>query len=137
MAYRPGFWYPGEMEFVLLFVPLAAFNGLVHHRLLTNRPVTWRWMLLLSAMDVALITASTSIGPGFDSFVFVAYYPALALFVVVFTSVRLGLAWATMTAVAYSVVSLAAGSGLDLGAGDEKVLLGRLATMYALVDNHC
>ena len=106
IAYRPGFWYPDDWGFVLLLVPLATLNGLIHFRLLTNRPVTWRWMLLLSAMDIALITASISIGPGFDSFVFVAYYPALALFVVVFTSLWLGLAWTTMTVAAYTFVSL-------------------------------
>ena len=49
-AYRPGFWYPDDWGIVLLLVPLATLNGLVHFRLLTNRPVTWRWMLLLSAM---------------------------------------------------------------------------------------
>ena len=43
IAYRPGFWYPEDIGFVLLLVPLAALNGLVHLRLLTNRPVTWRW----------------------------------------------------------------------------------------------
>ena len=132
-AYRPGFWYPDDWGIVLLLAPLATLNGLVHFRLLTNRPVTWRWMLLLSAMDIALITASISIGPGFGSYVFVAYYPALALFVVVFTSLWVGLAWTTMTAAAYAFVSLTVGAGLDLNAGDEKVLLGRLAAMYALV----
>ena len=133
IAYRPGFWYPGDWGFVLLMVPLAALNGLVHYRLLANRPVTWRWMLALSAMDIALITASITIGPGFDSFAFVAYYPALGLFVVVFTSLWLGLAWTTVTGAAYALVCWTAGSGLDLDAGDEKVLLGRLAAMYALV----
>ena len=86
IAYRPGVWYPDGLGYVLLLAPLAAFNGLVHFRLLTNRPVTWRWMLLLSAMDIALATSSISVGPGFDSYVFVAYYPAIALFAVVFTS---------------------------------------------------
>ena len=133
IAYRPGFWYPDDWGFVLLLVPLATLNGLIHFRLLTNRPVTWRWMLLLSAMDIALITASISIGPGFDSYIFVAYYPALALFAVVFTSLWLGLAWTTMTAVAYALVCWRVGAGLDIDAGDEKVLLGRLAAMYALV----
>ena len=133
IAYRPGFWYPDDVGYVLLLAPLATFNGLVHFRLLTNRPVTWRWMLLLSAMDIALATASIAIGPGFDSFVFVAYYPALALFVVVFTSLWLGLAWTTMTAAAYAIVCWMAGAGLDIDAGDEKVLVGRLAAMYALV----
>ena len=134
IAYRPGFSYPDVWVYVLLMVPLVALNGLVHFRLLTNRPVTWRWMLLLSAMDIALATSSISVGPGgFDGYVFVAYYPALGLFAVVFTSLWLSLAWTTMTAVAYSFVSLRVGAGLDVDAGDEKVLLGRLAAMYALV----
>ena len=59
--------------------------------------------------------------------------PALALFVVVFPSLWLGLAWATMTAAVYTIVCLTVGLGLDYVAGDEKVLLARLATMYALV----
>ena len=133
IAYRPDLWYPDDWGYVLLMVPLVAINGLVHLRLLTNRPVTWRWMLLLSAMDIALATSSISVGPGFDSYVFVAYYPALALFVVVFTSLWLSLAWTTLTAVVYTLVSLTVGAGLDVDAGDEKVLLGRLAAMYALV----
>ena len=133
IAYRPGFWYPDNVGAVLLLAPLATLNGLIHFRLLTNRPVTWRWMLLLSAMDVGLATASITLGPGFDSYIFVAYYPALALFAVVFTSLWLGLAWTTMTVAAYALVCWTAGAGLDIGAGDEKVLLGRLAAMYALV----
>ena len=49
-------------------------------------------MLLLSAMDVGLATASITLGPGFDSYIFVAYYPALALFAVVF-HLSSGSAW--------------------------------------------
>ena len=133
IAYRPGFWYPDDWGYVILMVPLTALNGLVHFRLLTNRPVTWRWMLLLSAMDIALATSNICVGRGFDSFVFAAYYPTLALFAVVFTSLWLSLAWTTMTAAAYTFVSLTVGDGLDVDAGDEKALLGRLAAMYALV----
>ena len=133
IAYRPGFWYPDNVGAVLLMVPLVTLNGSVHFRLLTNRPVTWRWMLFLSAMDVGLATASITLGPGFDSYIFVAYYPALALFALVFTSLWLGLAWTTMAAAAYALVCWMAGAGLDINAGDEKVLVGRLAAMYALV----
>ena len=133
IAYRPDLWYPDGWGYVLLLAPLVALNGLVHFRLLTNRTVTWRWMLLLGATDIALATSSISVGPGFDSYVFVAYYPALALFAVVFTSLWLSLAWTTLTAVAYTLVSLTVGVGIDVDAGDEKVLLGRLAAMYALV----
>ena len=136
-AYRPGLWYPDEVEHLFVQVTLVALNGLVHFRLLTNRPVTWRWMLALCAMDIALVTASIVIAPGFNSFIFVAYYPALVLFALVFTSVWLGLAWTTMAAVVYSIVSLSLGSGIDRDAGDEKVLVARLGAMYLLVLGVC
>ena len=133
LAYRPADWYPAKIEYVFLHVPLVTLNGLVHYRLLTNRPVTWRWMFALSAMDIALITADIVIGGGFRSFTFLAYYPALAMFAAVFTSFRLGLSWTTMAAVSYAIVCSAAGSGLDLDGGDLRVLVARLAAMYAMV----
>ena len=133
LAYRPADWFPAKIEYVFLHVPLVTFNGLVHYRLLTNRPVTWRWMFALSAMDIGLITADIVIGGGFKSFTYLAYYPALAMFAVVFTPLWLGLAWTTVAAIAYAIVSLGVGSGLDTGAGDLRVLVGRLAAMYAMV----
>ena len=40
-VYRPGFWYhEGRPEYIFLLVPWPALNGLVHYRLLTNRPVS-------------------------------------------------------------------------------------------------
>ena len=133
LAYRPGFWYPEDIEFLSIPVLLAVSNGLVHYRLLTNRPVTWRWMLFLSATDIALITVGIVIGGGFRSFIFLAYYPSLTVFAVVFSSRWLCLAWATTVAAAYALVCLMVGSGLDLNAGNEKVLVGRLAVMYLMV----
>ena len=132
-VYRPGFWYYGHFEYTLLLVPVATLNGLVHYRLITKRPVTWHWLLLLSALDIAVYTAGIIFQGGFDGFLFVAYYPALALFVVVFTSLWFGLAWTTMIAGVYALVCLTVGPGLDLVAGHEKELLARIAAMYALV----
>ena len=133
LAYRSGFWYPSDIEYVYLLVPLVVLNGLVHYRLLTKRAVTWRWLFALSAMDFVLITASIVIGGGFGSFIFPAYYAALAIFAVLFTSFGVVLTWTTVVAAAYTVVSLTAGSGLNIAAGDERVLLVRLAVMYACV----
>ena len=133
LGYRPEFWYPGDIELLLPHLLVGTSNGLVHFRLLTNRPVTWRWLLFLSAMDIALITAYIILHSGFDSFIFVAYYPALVLFAVVFTSLWLGLAWTTLTAGAYALVCLTVDSGFDVGAGHEKALIARLAAMYVLV----
>ena len=114
-AYRFRFWFPNNFEFPLLLVLLVALNGLVHYRLVTGRPVTWRWLLLLSAMDIALATTGVVFQGGFEEgFVFVAYYPALALFVVVFPSLWLGLAWTTMTAVVYAVAVLTVSPPLNL-----------------------
>ena len=133
LAYRPSFWYPEDIEFLFLPVLLGMLNALVHHRLLTNRPLTWRWMLFLSATEIALITAGIVIGGGFRSFIFLAYYPSLAVFAVVFSSHWLSLAWTTTVAVAYAVVSFRVGAGLDFDAANEKVLVARLAIMYTLV----
>lgn len=66
LAYRPNLWYPDDIEHVVLQAPLAIFNGLVHYRLFTNRPVSWRWMLALGAIDIVLITAHAVIRGGFD-----------------------------------------------------------------------
>ena len=133
LAYRPGLWYATDKEYLFLSVPLLAFNGFVHYRLRTDRTVTWRWLFFLSGMDIALITAIVIIGGDFHLFSYVAYYPALALFAVVFASLWLSLAWATMAGAIYAVVSLTVGPGLDFDAGQEKALLARVVAMYAVV----
>jgi hypothetical protein len=66
-VYRPGFWYhEGRPEYIFLLVPWPALNGLVHYRLLTNRPVSWRWLLLSSATDMVLITVGIILQRGLD-----------------------------------------------------------------------
>ena len=79
------------------------------------------------------ITTGIVIGGGFKSFIFLAYYPALAVLAVVFSSFWLSFAWTTTAAVVYVVVCLIVGSGLDLDAGNDKVLVARLAVMYMMV----
>ena len=133
LAYRPALWYATDKEYLFLGVPLLAFNGFVHYRLQRDRAVTWRWLFFLSGMDIALITAAVIIGGDFHLFSYVTYYPALALFAVVFASLWLSLAWATMAGAIYAVVSLAVGPGLDFDAGQEKALLFRVVAMYAVV----
>ena len=133
LAYRPGLWYPKDIEYLLLNVMLATVNGAFHYRLLTNRPVTWRWMFGLSAMDIVLITANIAVSGRFDNYIFITYYPALGAFAMIFTSFRLNMAWVTATAAANSAVSFAVGAGLDLDAGDERALAARVAGMYLIV----
>ena len=133
VVYRPDYWYPEYIEHLAIAPTLALGNGIVHHRLLTKRSVFWRWILFLSAMDVVLITGTIATGKGFDSYVFVTYYPALIVFAVILSSFWLNLLWTTIYAVAYAVVCLTTGSGLNFDASDERVLLARIAAMYILV----
>ena len=131
--YRPHFWYPQAVEYLAIPVVLCLVNGLLHWRLVTDRSVSWRWLLALSATDVLLTTFGVVVGGGFPSFIFLAYYPALAILAVVFSAIWLNLAWTTTVAAVYVVVCLQAGEGLDFDSGQEKVLVARLAVMYVMV----
>ena len=136
LVHEPSFTYPQSMPqsipFMLMHVALATLNGYVHYRLLSRRRVTWRHLLVLSAMDMALITA-TVVDLGYDSIWFVAYYPALAIFAAVFTAPLLYLAWTTLTASIYAGVVLTSGPGLTLDGTDEKGLYIRVISMLGVV----
>ena len=136
LVYRP-YLYLGVARyapFPLLLLMLIGFNGYIHYRLLSNRPVTWRWPVALYALDVFLVSAAAALSDGFShSFHHLFYYPALAGFAVLFTSFRLNMAWVTMVSVVYVAISLTVGDGIDLDAGDEKALLARITVMYAVV----
>ena len=134
-VYRPGheglaFPDPHLALHALMNVLPLVFNGLVHYRLLTKRPVTWRWMLGLGAMDIALTTSYIASHHGFQDFAFLGYYPALGAFAMVFSSFRFIVAWVTAAAAVYTFVSVTTGLGLDLSGGDDKELVARLAMMY-------
>ena len=134
LVYRPHYGVARYGAYVLIFLTLIGFSGYLHYLLRSNRPITWRWLLALNAMDVFLISATVAISNGFSHpFIHVYYYLALAAFAVMFTSFTLTMAWVTMVAVVYSVISLTVGDGIDLEAWDEKTLLARIAIMYAVV----
>ena len=132
--YRPNFADPAYIPTTLVAVSLLAFNGYVHYRIRSYRTVTRRWALALSVMDAVMITAGIAISSsGFHNSFFVLYYPALAMFAVVFTSFRLSFAWVTMVAVVYAVLSLVMEPGVDFEIKEEKVLFTRIVVMYAVV----
>ena len=60
-------------------------------------------MLVLCAVDLALITGNIAVNGRFDGYFFVAYYPSLAMFAMVFSSLWLILAWVTATAVSITL----------------------------------
>ena len=131
--YRPNFADPNYVPNTLFAISLLALNGYVHYRIRSNRTVTWRWMLALSAMDTLMITAGLATSGGFSNSFFTLYYPSLAIFAVVFTSFRLSFAWAAMVAAVYAVLSLAMDPGVEFEVKEEKVLFTRIVVMFAVV----
>ncbi len=131
-AYRPDFWYPERAETVALPMLQLLVNGLLHHRLRTGKPITQRLLLLVSASDLAQIVFAVAVLGGFTTFAFIGFYPALGLFAVLFSSVWATFAWTSLAVLAYIAVCVWTGGGLDLDLGQEKVLVGRVATMYVI-----
>ena len=136
LIYRPylDFGVARYAPFPLLLLVLIGFNGYIHYRLLSNRSITWRLLVALYVLDIVLISAAAALSDGFGhDFHHLFYYPALAGLAVLFTSFRLNVAWVTMASLVYVAISLSVGDGIDTEAGDEKVLLARVAVMYAVV----
>ncbi len=132
--YRPNFSHPDYIPTMLLAIAVLVVNAFVHYRIRSNQTVSWRWPLALSLMDVVMITAGIAISDRpFHNTFFVLYYPALAMFAVVFTSFRFSFAWVTTVAVTYAALSIAMEPGVDLAIKEEKVLLTRIVVMYAVV----
>ena len=81
-----------------------------------------------------MVTAGIAISSsGFQNSFFVLFYPALAMFAVVFTSFRFSFAWASMVAVVYAALSLVVEPGVEYGIKEEKILFTRIAVMYTVV----
>ena len=134
LVYRP--WYGPERYavYALLYSVLVGFSAYAHYRLASNRAMTWRWIFALCTLDVALITAGTVLGGGFGHYFFhLLYYTVLAGFGAFFTSFRLNMAFVTVVAVLYLVISLTVGDGVDLAAREEKPLFARIVVMYGVV----
>ena len=133
LAYRPAGWPERYVVYAPLFLLLVAFNGYTHYRLATNKTITWRWILGLSAMDLTMVSVATVIGGGFSHyFLHLLYYPPLAGYALVFTSFRLTMVCVTVVSVMYLAISLTVGEGIDMGAREEKPLLARIFVMYAV-----
>ena len=133
LNYRANFDHPSYFAHTLFAVLALALNWYIHYRIETDRTVTWRWALALSVVDAAGITAGLTISGGFSNTFFVLYYPALAMFAVVFTSFRLSLIAVTLVALVYATLSLVIAPGIDFGIEEEKVLFTRIVGMYAVV----
>ena len=136
LVYRPYLQF-GLDRYAVYALPalvLIGFNGYIHYCLPKNKPTIRYWILALYALDVFLISAVVALNTGFNhSYLHLFYYPALAAMALLLTSFRLNMAWVTLTALVYVVISLTVEDGIDIEAGDDKTLLTRIAVMYVVV----
>ena len=116
----------------LYVMSAMLFNGYVHYRLWTQKTVSSRLLLAISATDVAMITFSTSLSGGYSSRYFVAYYLAVALFASVFSSTRLNLIWVSMVAVIHVAIVMFSGEGVSFAEENDKVLIYRIGILYGV-----
>ena len=120
--------------YALALLTLISPNAYNHFRLRSNGPTPWRLLMALLIADVVLISVAVAFSGGFSHyFLHLLYYPALAGFAVLFTSLRLNIAWVTIALIVYLTLGLTVGAGIDAEAREEKALLARIAVMYAVV----
>ena len=131
-VYRPSFWYPDMTEAIALPILQLLVNGLVHYQLHSRGPIGRRLLLLLSGADMAQITFAVLMLGGYSSFAFIAFYPALGLFAVLFPSLWATVGWTSLASLIYIAVCLWTGGGLVVDRGQEMVLIGRVVTMYVV-----
>ena len=130
--YRVDFWSLSHVLNSFYALGFLAANGYVQYLICRRGTVKPAWLFVLSALDVAAISFSTSLSGGFNSPYFPLYYVAVAVFAYVFTSPKLVLPWTTMVAVVYTVLSLTVEPGLDLAGKEEQGLYYRLVALYAV-----
>ena len=132
LVYRPIYELSSYTAYICLLAMLVTSNGYIHYRLLAKKKMTWQWVLAVSVIDVILINLAVIVS-GFQHYLFfMLYYPALAMFALVSSSVRLIIAWVTLVAAAYAIISVSVGEGLNLQARDDKALFTRIAVMYVV-----
>ena len=107
-------------------------NGYVQYLIWRRGTVKPVWLFVLSVLDLAAISFSTSLSGGFNSPYFALYYFAVAVFAYVFTSPRLVLPWTTLVVVVYSILSVMVEPGLDIAGKDERSLFYRVVALYAV-----
>ncbi len=113
--------------------PLIVFNAYVHWRIWRGRPVTKRYVIALSLLDLALITAGIGATTRFGNTFYAIYYPALLGVSLVVTSAVLNFAIVTLVAGAYAALSVTLSPGVHVTANEDKVLIVRIACMYTVV----
>lgn len=121
-----------ELRIEILVLLLIAVENFYHHaQLLKRRPVPTAVASIASAADLAVVTILVMIQGGFDSGLYIFYFPALVALSLVFRlEVTTLMTGATVTI--YGLICVADSFSGALTAQEGQMLLARVAVMIAL-----
>ena len=132
LHHQVSFAHPPYVGQMLFGMGLLALNGYLLYRIEAKRTASWRWVLGLSAMDLAMLTGGLAVSIEFGDTFFVLYYAALAMFAAVCASLWLSFAGATAIAGIYLTLSVTSESG-SLQIEGKEALLANIIAIYAVV----
>ena len=113
-------------------VGLALANAYVTWRLLAHRPITWRYALAMSLLDLIVITVALYLSNGLQNRFYVFYYPALLGFSLMFPR-RASFSILAVVIVLYVAMALTVSPTLSTDLYQEKALFVRVVTMIGIV----
>ena len=128
-------WRPADL-FALqvsigVILAAAVANFFLHTRILNRKPVRRELVYAASAADILLISILVAVGSGFQSDVFVYYFPAVLAFALVFPP-PVTVLFSAGTLMLYTGLVIAAGPGIGWQQADAQVLVARLLTLAGI-----
>lgn len=130
--YRPDLGDPSYIPNNLLALGVITFNAYVHFRLRKGLKVSWQCALALSITDLIAISWGLLNSDGFFNGHYVLYYPALAMFSVVFSSIAC-LTCGVLVSLIYTGISIQSIPGYSLDGEQETTLLVRVLAMFVVI----
>ena len=129
-------WAPApisQLRVQILILLLIAVQNFYHHaQLLKRRPVPDAVAYIASGADIAVVTVLVMLQGGFDSNLYIFYFPALIALSVVFRT-EITTLFTAVTVSLYGAICLLDLIDEPLASDDIQVMLGRLMMMVALV----
>jgi hypothetical protein len=116
---------------ILVLLALAVANFYLHAQVLMRRPAIDMVTYAASAADIAVITSIILVEGGFDSNIYVFYFPAILAFSVAFPTVMTALYTVGATFL-YAVICLGSLAFNDTFEADSQVLITRLLMLVAI-----
>ena len=130
LAFRPDYT---AMQITVALAGVSveiAVNAVFHIAVWRRRRLRGEWLLGMALLDIALVTLMIAVRGGLDSYYYVAYFPVLAVFAVVFTSVRLVVGVTSLAILAYVLAALFAGDGIQTDVAEDKDLYVRVVFLF-------